>query len=161
MRQLLYTSTEAECLSFSDIHQLLLEARRWNAKNGITGLLLHAPNGRFIQLIEGDADMIEAVFARICSDQRHSDVNILLDEDVDDRLFPGWEMGFSDFLFGDKNSVEDHMSVLFKDFESVTRQRLASIFAMAAVYDTNADTSLTSILSNRLSSASAPSAKPK
>ena len=154
MRQLLYTSTEAECLSFSDIHQLLLEARRWNAKNGVTGLLLHAPNGRFIQLIEGDADKIDEVFARICSDQRHDDVNILIDEDVEDRLFPGWEMGFSDVLFGDKNSVEEHLSVLFKDFESVTRQRLASIFAMAAVYDTNADTSLTSILSNRLSAAS-------
>lgn len=154
MRQLLYTSTEAECLSFADIHELLLEARRWNAKNGVTGLLLHAPNGRFIQLIEGEATKIDEVFARICYDQRHNDVNILIDDDVEERLFPGWEMGFSDVLFGDKQSVEDHLSILFKDFESVTRQRLASIFAMAAVYDTNADTSLTSILSNRLSATS-------
>lgn len=154
MRQLLYTSEETQCLSFSEIHQLLLEARRWNSKNGITGLLLHAPNGRFIQLIEGDADKIDALFARICSDRRHDSVSILLDEDVDDRLFPNWEMGFADILWGDKQSVEDHLSFVFKDFETVKRQRLASVFAMAAVYDTNADTSLTSILSNQLSSSS-------
>lgn len=70
---------------------ILLEARRHNPRWGITGALV-CRHDVYLQLIEGPAASIDALYARILSDDRHSDIRLLLEEEMDERLFPAWAM---------------------------------------------------------------------
>ncbi len=64
-----------------------------NAKNGITGLLLHH-NQRFIQFIEGAKPDIVALFERIKKDSLHKEVNVLASGTYPFRMFPSWDMAY-------------------------------------------------------------------
>jgi len=55
-------------------------------------LLFH--DGCFFQVVEGDADTIERIFATISRDARHSGVTTLESRAIDDRGFPQWSMGY-------------------------------------------------------------------
>ena len=66
-------------------------ARRNNARRGITGALI-CRHDIYLQLIEGDAPAIDALYARITADDRHLAVTLLSRAEVADRLFPGWAM---------------------------------------------------------------------
>lgn len=62
-----------------------------NRRLDITGLLLYG-GGHFMQLLEGEREVIEDLFERICSDPRHHDVHRLLTFPVENRLFDDWSM---------------------------------------------------------------------
>jgi len=70
---------------------ILSAARRNNPREGITGALV-CRHDLYLQLIEGPADAIDALYARICVDDRHANVELLLSEDMGERLFPNWAM---------------------------------------------------------------------
>jgi hypothetical protein len=92
LEQLVYVSIAAvrvnSALQMSD---LLAAARPNNARDGITGVLT-AIDGRFIQIIEGDADMLDRLLVRLRADDRHRSVTVLDRRPVRARAFPGWEM---------------------------------------------------------------------
>jgi hypothetical protein len=93
MRTTVYTSTATRRLTDHDLAELLRQCVRNNDEAGLTGLLLHR-DGRFMQVLEGPDDAVQAVFATIAADERHTDVRLLLDEQIPARQFPGWSMGF-------------------------------------------------------------------
>jgi phosphatidylserine/phosphatidylglycerophosphate/cardiolipin synthase-like enzyme len=93
MRTTVYTSTATRNLTDDDLAELLRQCVRNNDRTGLTGLLLHR-DGRFMQVLEGPDDAVQAVFAAIAADERHTDVRLLLDEQIPARQFPGWSMGF-------------------------------------------------------------------
>lgn len=70
---------------------ILSAARRNNPQMGITGALV-CRHDLYLQLIEGPADAIDTLYARICEDDRHANVELLLSEDMGQRLFPNWAM---------------------------------------------------------------------
>ena len=70
---------------------ILSAARRNNPRDGITGALI-CRHDIYLQLIEGPADAIDALYGRIEADDRHFDVRLLLNEDVATRMFPAWAM---------------------------------------------------------------------
>ena len=70
---------------------ILATARRNNSRRAITGALI-CRQDIYLQLIEGDADAIDALFARISIDDRHLDVTLLSRAEVADRVFPDWAM---------------------------------------------------------------------
>ena len=70
---------------------ILSAARRNNPRLGITGALV-CRHDLYLQLIEGPADAIDTLYARICEDDRHANVDLLLSEDMGERLFPNWAM---------------------------------------------------------------------
>lgn len=70
---------------------ILSAARRNNPRDHITGALI-CRHDVYLQLIEGPADAIDALYARIVADDRHTDVRLLLVEDAAERLFPNWAM---------------------------------------------------------------------
>lgn len=65
-----------------------------NAALGITGVLLYA-EGNFIQCLEGRAAFIDTLYSRILADQRHTDIETLINETIEERSFVRWCMGFS------------------------------------------------------------------
>ena len=100
MRQCLYISTAVEP-SEQRVEDILEVARRKNAENGITGVLLF--NGRnFMQLIEGLERDLRDLLGSLAEDSRHTGMSLLADRKIDTRDCPGWAMNF--MRFGASNS---------------------------------------------------------
>lgn len=70
---------------------ILMTARRNNSRDNISGALI-CRHDIYLQLVEGPAEMIDALFARIQGDDRHTNIEMLLEEETDERLFPAWAM---------------------------------------------------------------------
>ena len=93
MNHLVYMSRAVRPLSDQDLQELLVQCRRDNAQNQVTGILFYS-HGNIAQLIEGEPDVIEALFARISLDGRHSHVHKLVGKTIAQRSFPDWSMAF-------------------------------------------------------------------
>lgn len=90
MKQLIYRS-QPFGFDRATLAGILMGARRNNRRDDITGALL-CRHDVYLQLIEGPAPAIDALYARILVDDRHGDVRLLLSDTVSQRLFPRWEM---------------------------------------------------------------------
>ncbi|HYO23604.1 MAG TPA: BLUF domain-containing protein [Lacipirellulaceae bacterium] len=76
----------------AELDSIRRAASRNNAAVEVTGLLLYNA-GCFLQLLEGEDRRLVALYDRLAEDQRHSDLQRLIFQDAEVRLFPGWEMG--------------------------------------------------------------------
>ncbi|MGI9211145.1 MAG: BLUF domain-containing protein [Methylococcaceae bacterium] len=94
MYSLVYVSLEIHPMTDSDLVDILTIARGKNLTLDITGLLLYR-GGFFMQLLEGPEDAVDALYERVRRDERHSDVLLIYKENIVEREFPGWSMGFS------------------------------------------------------------------
>lgn len=88
--QLIYVS-EPFGYDSAILSAILATARRNNARTGVTGALI-CRDDIYLQLIEGDAAAIDALFARILRDDRHLEATMLNREEVPGRVFPDWAM---------------------------------------------------------------------
>jgi Sensors of blue-light using FAD len=70
---------------------ILMDARRCNARDGITGALI-CRDDLFLQMLEGPEDKVEATYRRILKDDRHIEVRPLTRHAAADRLFGQWAM---------------------------------------------------------------------
>ena len=92
LRRLVYASSTVRRLTREDLAAILRASRTNNAAAEITGALLYH-DGNVMQVLEGPAEAVGGVFARVEADPRHAGVLRLLDEAVDERAFPEWSMG--------------------------------------------------------------------
>jgi hypothetical protein len=99
MFQLMYASTAAWTMDRGDLNDILDVSRANNRRLGVTGLLLHLDHG-FLQVLEGPKDAVLAVFDQIDRDHRHIGVRILIQQEVPERLFGEWSMGFDRWTEG-------------------------------------------------------------
>ncbi|MBJ6108158.1 BLUF domain-containing protein [Hymenobacter sp. BT523] len=93
MHQLVYTSTAGVALSETELQQQLDAWRRKNAHLAVTGVLLHS-EGHILQVLEGEATVVHALYDTIAADFRHRSVTKLADGPVQARAFSDWSMGF-------------------------------------------------------------------
>ncbi len=78
----------------SDLEELLVKAREKNLRLNITGTLVYE-NGHFLQVLEGERSAVREMFDVIESDDRHYDVRLLIEDDLDARQFGEWSMAWS------------------------------------------------------------------
>ena len=90
LTQLIYYS---QPFGFDDamLDGILLQARRNNARDGLTGALV-VRGDLYLQLLEGPDAAIAATFTRIGRDNRHLAVRLLTHTPVTRRMFPDWTM---------------------------------------------------------------------
>lgn len=90
INQYLYIST-APGLSNDAVSAIVEDSVRNNSAQGVTGLLLY--NGRnFLQLLEGNAEALDALMERIKSDPRHDGFSVLYRGVSESRACPEWDM---------------------------------------------------------------------
>jgi hypothetical protein len=89
---ILYRSRATSKPSDADLQHLLDRAHAHNAQANITGLLLYS-DGRYVQVLEGPQDEVQAVYARILRDPRHTQVVTVSEGIGPARRFPSWHMG--------------------------------------------------------------------
>ncbi|WP_295852841.1 BLUF domain-containing protein [uncultured Microbacterium sp.] len=88
-----YVSGAAEPFDDDRLHDLLAQSRRSNHAHDLTGMLLYR-RGRFFQVLEGPQDAVDELMTKIRRDPRHTDIRVLLTEDVEERRFTEWTMGY-------------------------------------------------------------------
>lgn len=92
LSHLLYVSRATRPMSHVQLEYLVAQWRRNNEPLGVTGLLLYS-DGSFMQLLEGEQDVLERVFQQIREDDGHTAVKQMILQPVQERLFPHWRMG--------------------------------------------------------------------
>ncbi len=93
MHQLVYVSAASWAMSNADLNGILDVSRRNNRRDGVTGMLLYIDRG-FLQVLEGPRPAAQETFAHIRRDPRHNAVRVLVEQEIRERLFAGWSMGF-------------------------------------------------------------------
>ncbi len=107
---LTYVSSATELLGSADLVRLLAQSREANERRDITGMLLYR-DGNILQCLEGPEDRVREAYDAISRDPRHGGVITLLEEEVAERSFPDWSMGFKDL-----SPVEGDGLTGFNDF---------------------------------------------
>ncbi len=98
--------------SFSDLKELFRKAKINNAKNQITGVLIHKSNN-FLQVLEGDHKTVDTLFNRIRLDDRHQNIFKILETTIEERFFEEYKFGFTVIKNKDAlNNLEDYLNWL-------------------------------------------------
>jgi len=92
VQHLLYRSQAQHLLSSAQLTDLLQQSQALNEVNQITGLLCYSDDGHFVQVIEGSARDVHALYAKIQQDRRHCHVTLLGDKASATRWFADWRM---------------------------------------------------------------------
>lgn len=75
------------------IASIVESAVRHNREDGITGMLLYS-GGNFLQVLEGEKSRVRGTYDRIAMDPRHRNLTLLTEEEVPERHFANWSMGY-------------------------------------------------------------------
>lgn len=75
------------------MEELLEQARRNNATNGITGALVYV-DGVFLQILEGEPHIVKQLMRKIDTDVRHESITILRESEIPSAIFIDWKMAY-------------------------------------------------------------------
>ena len=91
----MYVSSAVGPWGRAELTALLEQSRAKNTSLGVTGLLLHR-EGTFMQVLEGEEDVVRPLYGTIAHDPRHADVVNVWGSLSPTRRFGEWSMGFRD-----------------------------------------------------------------
>lgn len=112
---LIYASSASEMLNEDELLALLEKAREKNTRLGITGMLLYR-GGNFLQVLEGEANIVRDLYNVIKKDPRHKGVISIAERQVEERNFTEWSMAFVNLQKIDPQSVPGYSEFLSEDF---------------------------------------------
>lgn len=90
--RLMYASRAVAAVDQDQLLAILRKSKANNPTVGVTGVLCYS-EGIFLQALEGGRSAVNALYNRISSDTRHSQVELLSYEEIGERRFAGWSMG--------------------------------------------------------------------
>jgi hypothetical protein len=108
---LVYVSSATTLFSRSQLLDILSASRASNIALGVTGMLLYK-GGNLMQVLEGERDAVQGLYAKIARDPRHQGLMTLLDGAQDERRFGDWSMAFCDLDAADAASVPGYSEFL-------------------------------------------------
>ncbi len=76
------------------LREIISVSQKNNSRDGITGYLIFDKTW-FLQILEGDRDVIFSTYKRIQGDPRHGGVVLVQTGEIRQRQFPAWTMGGS------------------------------------------------------------------
>jgi hypothetical protein len=90
--RLLYASRAVPAIDHEELVTILRQSKTHNPSVGVTGVLCFS-GGIFLQVLEGGRSAVNRLYNRIAADPRHTDVEVLLYEEIGERRFASWSMG--------------------------------------------------------------------
>jgi len=105
-----YVSTAINALSEADLLLYLTKFKEKNTAKNLTGMLLYI-EGTFIQTIEGEREVVEALYNKIKIDQRHKDVFLILSGLWKERKFNDWSMAFRSLSINDAKKISGFSNI--------------------------------------------------
>jgi hypothetical protein len=91
MHQLIYKSRLNPSVDWNEIIGIAEQARRNNATNNMTGILVNYQD-QVLQILEGENKALSTLFLKIANDPRHSQVELLKFGAIPTRHFGNWKM---------------------------------------------------------------------
>ena len=92
--RLMYASRSAAAMDADAMQSILRQCKDNNPALGITGLLCQcSSSGIFMQVLEGGRPAVNQLYLKIAQDKRHTEVQLLSYEEINERRFAGWAMG--------------------------------------------------------------------
>ena len=91
--QLTYRSEAKLGITAEDINSILRQSEANNPKYEITGCLVFN-QGYFVQLLEGEKEIVKERYSIIELDKRHDLVEVLSEGETQDRMFEDWKMAY-------------------------------------------------------------------
>ena len=110
-----YLSQAAPNFSSIDLLSLLEQCQTNNRKLGLTGLLIFG-NGTFLQVIEGEDHIVDALMEKISKDRRHTNFQILATFPIEERHYSDWSMGFEKLTEQTISEVPNLKNFTLSDF---------------------------------------------
>lgn len=89
-----YASRANPNVSAKDFNEILKQAQKNNAANGITGMLIFNKD-YFLQTIEGPRAQINRLLYSLIADQRHHDLQLLETRELKHREWSKWSMNYA------------------------------------------------------------------
>ena len=90
--RLMYASRAVPTVDQDELVAILRKSKSNNPALGVTGVLCFS-QGIFLQVLEGGRSAVNQLYNRVAADPRHSDVELLIYEEIHERRFAGWSMG--------------------------------------------------------------------
>lgn len=115
---LAYVSSASHELENEELIELLAQSRDRNSKLKVTGMLLYS-KGCFIQVLEGEQPQVQDIYNSILRDDRNRGNTLLLNEEISERAFPSWSMGFRSLGSEDIGKVEGYSEFLELDNKDI------------------------------------------
>ena len=108
---LIYKSRCKGVANWDLVNSVLATSSRNNPKDEITGVLV-ATETHFLQVLEGEYEVLNATFERIARDTRHDTVQLISFSQMEERQFADWAMhGIG--LFNLNQEMEAKLSSMF------------------------------------------------
>ena len=102
LHYLIYVSQAVQPMLGTPLDALLKQSRADNQAAGITGCLLYQ-DGYFMQMLEGNREILFALYEKIKADPRHCDVSLVMEGPARRRVFMDWNMALRDHTLGPNN----------------------------------------------------------
>ena len=115
LKAIFYSSRKSDDLKVSDIEDLITHSIENNSKKDITGLLIEY-KANFLQYLEGPENAVYDLYNKIKKDQRHYDVILVQDLEIEKRIFPKWNMLFKHL---EKNSLNEQNQDVYFDHKLI------------------------------------------
>ena len=90
--RLMYASRAVPGVDHEALIAIVRKSKSNNPGAGITGVLCFS-EGLFLQVLEGGRSAVNTLYNHIASDPRHTQVELLSYEEINERRFAGWSMG--------------------------------------------------------------------
>ncbi|MEO8861690.1 MAG: BLUF domain-containing protein [Ginsengibacter sp.] len=130
MHTLIYLSASSSLFSNEEIIDILNTSRLNNSRLDITGLLLYH-EGSILQILEGEKEVIHALFNKISLDSRHKGVIKVLDNNIKERSFADWSMGFKQISNYDWSELKGYLDIdNDKKFSQITNSGSSHVITM-------------------------------
>lgn len=117
--QIVYYSISEFEVTDELLSEILESSRKNNLKKDITGCLLYHKK-IFLQLLEGKKEDVLQLFEVIKKDKRHNNVTLIINEDVNERMFPGWNMAYNKSI--NKSEVESFVNSIDYFSENIPKK---------------------------------------
>ncbi|WP_422079616.1 BLUF domain-containing protein [Ulvibacterium sp.] len=124
--QITYRS-EAVCdVTDSIISDILEISKRNNAKLDITGCLIYKENF-FLQILEGEEDLVRKLYFTIKGDTRHENVETLHEGHSEERMFTKWDMAYAR-LNGKEGDAGKDLALINYEFDRLKNEQANESF---------------------------------
>jgi len=113
MIHLIYISSATRPMGEQDLLDLLVQSRSRNMRQHVTGMLVYR-DGAFLQVLEGESADVQDIYRSIAMDNRNAGHYLIANEEITDRNFPDWSMGFKDLTKYPAGRLEGYSEILVK-----------------------------------------------
>jgi len=99
--RLIYSSHAREGVGYRDFLEIMEKASETNSELKITGILCYGA-GKFLQALEGERMVVNALYHHISVDERHAYCQLLAVEDAETRDYAEWTMKVVDWSHAER-----------------------------------------------------------